>query len=67
MHALKTPHLEAINRILGYLKGSLGKKIWMRKHDTNAICGYSDTYWSESFDRKLTTCLCTFVGENLVT
>jgi hypothetical protein len=44
MHALKTPHLEAINRILGYLKGSLGKKIWMRKHDTNAICGYSDTY-----------------------
>jgi len=67
MHAPRTPHLDAIDRILRYLKGSPGKGIWMRKNGTNAICGYSDADWAGSFDRKSTTGFCTFVGGNLVT
>jgi hypothetical protein len=31
MHAPRTPHLDAINIILRYLKGSPGKGIWMKK------------------------------------
>jgi Reverse transcriptase (RNA-dependent DNA polymerase) len=31
MHASRTPHLGAINRILKYLKGSPGKGIWIKK------------------------------------
>jgi Reverse transcriptase (RNA-dependent DNA polymerase) len=67
MHASRTPHLDAINRILRYLKGSPGKGIWMKKNNTNAIYGYFDADWAGSFDRKLTTGFCTFVGGNLVT
>jgi hypothetical protein len=67
MHAPRTPHLEAINRILRYLKGSPGKGILMKRNNTNDICGYSDTDWVGSFDRKSTTGFYTFVGGNLVT
>jgi hypothetical protein len=67
MHSPRTPRLDAVNRILRYLKRSPGKGIWMRKNNTNAICGYSDADWAGSFDRKLTTDFCTFVGGNLVT
>jgi hypothetical protein len=42
----RTPHLDAINRILIYLKGSPGKGIWMKRNNTNAICGYSDVDWA---------------------
>jgi Reverse transcriptase (RNA-dependent DNA polymerase) len=55
MHAPKTTHLEAVVRILSYLKGSPGQGIWMRKNDTNNIVGYSDADWAGSYDRKSTT------------
>jgi hypothetical protein len=42
MHSPKTSHLDAVNIILRYLKGTLGKRIWMKINNTNAICGYSD-------------------------
>jgi hypothetical protein len=66
MHAPRTSHLDAINKILRYLKSCPGKEIWMRNNKTNAVCGYSDVDWAESFDRKSTTVFCTFVGGNLV-
>jgi uncharacterized cupin superfamily protein len=59
MHAPRTSHLEAINRILRYLKGT--------SDNSNDVCGYSDADWVKSFDRKSTTDFCTFVGRNLVT
>jgi hypothetical protein len=67
IHSPRTPHLDVVNRILRYLKRSPGKGIWMRKNNTNAICGYSDADWAGNFDRKSTTGFCTFVGGNLVT
>jgi hypothetical protein len=67
MHAPRTPHLEAINRILRYLKGTPGKEVWMKNNNSNEICGYSDVDWAGSYDRKSTTGYCTFVGGNLVT
>jgi hypothetical protein len=67
MHNPRTPHLEAINRILRYLKGTPEKEIYMKNNDSNEICGYSNADWAGSFDRKSTTSFYTFVGGNLVT
>jgi len=67
MHAPRTTHLDAVNRIIRYLKGSPGQGIWMKKNNTNNILAYSDADWAGSFDRKSTTGYCTFVGGNLIT
>jgi Reverse transcriptase (RNA-dependent DNA polymerase) len=67
MHSPRTPHLDIVNRILRYLKGNPDKEIWMKRNNTNAICGYSDADWAGTFDRKSTTGFCAFVGGNLVT
>jgi hypothetical protein len=67
MHSPKISYLDVINRILRYLKSTPEKRFWMRRNYTNVKCGYSDADWAESFDRKSTTGLCTFVGDNLVT
>jgi Reverse transcriptase (RNA-dependent DNA polymerase) len=67
MHTPRTPHLEAVNKILRYLKGIPGKGVYMKNYDSNEICGYFDADWAESFDQKSMTNFCTFVGGNLVT
>jgi Reverse transcriptase (RNA-dependent DNA polymerase) len=67
MHAPRTGHLDVVNRILGYLKGSPGQGVWMRKNNSNVIAGYSVADWVGSSDQKSTTGYCTFVGGNLVT
>jgi Reverse transcriptase (RNA-dependent DNA polymerase) len=67
MHTPRTSHLDAVNRILRYLKGTPGKGILMKNNNSNTLCGYSDADWAENFDRKSTTGFCTFVGGNLVT
>ncbi|TYK00722.1 copia-like protein [Cucumis melo var. makuwa] len=67
MHAPRTCHMEAINRILRYLKGTPGQGILMKQNSTNTVVGFSDADWAGSCDRKSTTGFCTFVGGNLVT
>jgi hypothetical protein len=54
MHAPRTLHLNVINKILRYLKGSSRKEIWMRKNDINTTCDYFNADWVESFNRKST-------------
>jgi hypothetical protein len=66
MHSPTTLHLEAINRILRYLKGTLEKGIWMKKNLSNNLCGYFDADLAGSCDRKSTTEFCIFLGGNLV-
>jgi hypothetical protein len=39
MHSPRTPHFDVVNRILSYLKGTPGKGIWMKRNNTNTICG----------------------------
>jgi hypothetical protein len=55
IHVPRTTHLEAMDRILRYLKKSPGQGISMRKNKTNTIVGYSDADWVESYDWKSTT------------
>jgi hypothetical protein len=60
--------MEAVMRILRYLKGSPGRGIMFEKHGHLKIAGYTDADWAGSVcDRKSTTGYFTFVGGNLVT
>ncbi|CAL2230655.1 unnamed protein product [Prunus armeniaca] len=68
MHSPQSTHLQAVKRILHYLKGSIGCGILMRKNGNNQIIGYSNVDWAGcQIDRKSNTGYCTFVGGNLVT
>ena len=68
MQAHGEDHIEAVNKILRYLKATLGK--WSRFRKTNRRCieAYIDSYWVGSIvDRKFSSRYCTFVWGNLVT
>lgn len=68
MHNPGEQHMEAVTRILRYLKASPGKGIMFRKNKHLRIDGYTDADWAENItDRKSTSGYFTFVGGNLVT
>lgn len=60
-------HLDTVYRILWYLKGTLGKRLWFSKSEHLKVDGYSDSNWASCQDsRRLTSIYCVFLGENLV-
>ncbi|RVW68323.1 Retrovirus-related Pol polyprotein from transposon TNT 1-94 [Vitis vinifera] len=61
-------HMEAVIRILRYLKSSLGKGLMFSKNDHVRVDGYTYADWVGNIsDRKSTSGYFTFVGGNLVT
>ena len=67
MHEPRTGHLDAVYRILRYLKGTPGKGLWFRSNGHLVIDGYSDADWASCLDdRRSTSGYCVFVGGNLV-
>jgi hypothetical protein len=67
MHEPRTGHLDAVHRILRYLKGTPGKGLWFRSNGHLVIDGYSDADWASCLDdRRSTSGYCVFVGGNLV-
>jgi hypothetical protein len=69
MHNPSKSHMEAVTRILQYLKSSPGKGLMFSKHDNQLkVDGYTDADWAGNItDRKSTSGYFTFVGGNLVT
>jgi hypothetical protein len=68
MHSPSEEHMNAVIRILRYLKSSPGKGILFTKGDNLDINGYTDADWAGSIqDRRSTSGYFTFVGGNLVT
>ncbi|KAL0536844.1 hypothetical protein IC582_025807 [Cucumis melo] len=68
MKAPYEKHMEAVNRILRYLKNTLGKGLMFRKTNRKTIEAYTDSDWAGSvIDKKSTSDYCTFVWGNLVT
>ncbi|WOH06349.1 hypothetical protein DCAR_0625775 [Daucus carota subsp. sativus] len=67
MHNPGKQHMDAVVRILRYLKSAPGKGLLFSKHGNTDILGYSDSSWAEKGDRKSTSGYLTFVGGNLVT
>ena len=69
MHNPKEDHLQAIFRILRYLKGSPERGLLFSKQDKSLdVEAFTDADWASSIDdRRSTSGYCTFLGENLIT
>lgn len=68
MHRPNKDHMDAVIRIMRYLKSSPGKGIMFSKNNHLRIDGYTDADWAGNVsDRKSTSGYFTFVGGNLVT
>ncbi|KAH9698654.1 retrovirus-related pol polyprotein from transposon RE1 [Citrus sinensis] len=68
MHSPYEGHLEAVYRILRYLKGTPGKGLCFKKGVQRTIEAYTDADWTGSVtDIRSTSAYCTFVWGNLVT
>ena len=68
MHSPYEEHLEAVYRILRYLKSTPGKGLFFKKGEQRTIEAYTDADWAGSVtDRRSTSGYCTFVWGNLVT
>jgi len=68
MHEPYEEHLEAVHRILRYLKGTPGKGLFFGRNESRKIEAFTDADWAGSAsDRRSTSGYCTFVWGNLVT
>lgn len=68
MHSPSEDHMEAVMRILSYLKSAPGKGLLFKKHGHLKVEGYTDADWAGNItDRRSTSGYFTFVGGNLVT
>jgi hypothetical protein len=67
MHDPCVYHLEAVMRILRYLKGTVGEGLWFRKSTSRTIEVYTDSDWAGSKERRSTSGYCSYVWGNLVT
>ena len=68
MHAPSGEHMEAIHRILRYLKGTPGKGLFFRNTAERSIEVYTDADWASSVDdRRSTSGYCSLILGNLVT
>lgn len=67
MHEPRSEHLEAVYRILRYLKGTPGKGLIYKGKGHLDVDGYCDADWASCLDdRRSTSGYCVFVGGNLV-
>ncbi|KAH9753027.1 protein kinase domain-containing protein [Citrus sinensis] len=68
MHSPCKEHLEAVYKVLKYLKKTPGKGLLFKKNNNMQVEVYTDADWAGSIiDRRSTSGYCTFVGGNLVT
>uniref|UniRef100_A0A5B6Z677 Putative polyprotein n=1 Tax=Davidia involucrata TaxID=16924 RepID=A0A5B6Z677_DAVIN len=68
MHDPCTTHLDAVYRILKYLKSAPGKGVLFSNHGHLELEAFTDADWAGSInDRRSTSGYCTLVGGNLVT
>ena len=67
MHDPRKPHLQAIDRVLCYLKGTAEKRILFKQNNFLESEAYIDTnYAGTVVDIRSTTRYYTFLGGNLV-
>lgn len=68
MHTPNERHMNAVNRVIRYLKNAPRKGIMFAKNGHLDIKGYTDSDWArDNSDRRSTTGYFIFVGGNLVT
>ncbi|XP_061363291.1 uncharacterized mitochondrial protein AtMg00810-like [Gastrolobium bilobum] len=68
MHSPSDEHMNAVYRILRYLKGAPGKGLLFTRNQNLSIKGYTASDWArDKTTRQSTSGYFTFVGDNLVT
>ncbi|CAJ2656182.1 unnamed protein product [Trifolium pratense] len=68
MHSPFEEHLEAVYRILRYLKANPGKGLFFKKTNERNVSIFTDADWAGSVtNRRSTSGYCTYVWGNLVT
>jgi len=68
MHAPSEEHMDAVYRILRYLKGASGKGLLYSKNGVSNIEGYTNVDWTgDQTTKKSTSGYLTFVEGNLIT
>ena len=68
MHDPKEIHLQAVHRILHYLKANPRKGISFKRNSELVVEAYMDADYAGSLmDRRSTSGYCTFLGGNLIT
>ena len=68
MHDPREAHLQAVYRVLHYLKGNQGKGILFRRNVRLTLEAYTDAgYAGSPIDRRSIFGYCTILGGNLVT
>jgi hypothetical protein len=68
MTSPRVSHMNAIIRILKYLKNAPSRGLFYRSSGHRHIEGYTNANWARSpSDQKSTTGYCTFIGGNLIT
>ncbi|XP_070667880.1 uncharacterized mitochondrial protein AtMg00810-like [Malus domestica] len=66
MHSPRTIHLQAVRRILRYLKGTIDSGLWF-KPGKQCFTAWSDVDWAGCpVDRRSTSGYCVFLGPNLI-
>ncbi|KAH9716025.1 protein kinase domain-containing protein [Citrus sinensis] len=68
MHSPYVEHLEAVHKILRYLKSTPGRGLLFKKSDQRSVEVFTDADWAGSIsDRRSTSGYCTFLWGNLIT
>ena len=63
----KESHMNALKRIINYVKTTADFGVWYSKDSNDVLVGYSDADWAgNADDRKSTSRGCFYVGNNLV-
>ncbi|KAJ9565343.1 hypothetical protein OSB04_001309 [Centaurea solstitialis] len=67
MHDPRLPHLNALKRILRYLKGTLSHGLHLKASAVDRLVAYSDADWAGCPNtRRSTSGFCVYLGDNLV-
>ncbi|KAJ9553280.1 hypothetical protein OSB04_017325 [Centaurea solstitialis] len=67
MHDPRLPHLNALKRILRYLKGTLSHGLHLKASAVDRLVAYSDADWAGCPNtRRSTSGFCAYLGDNLV-
>ncbi|KAI3787777.1 hypothetical protein L2E82_00197 [Cichorium intybus] len=67
MHAPRTPHFNALKRILRYVQGTLSFGLHMTRPTSLSLIGYTDADWAGCPDtRRSTSGYCLYLGDNLI-
>lgn len=67
MHDPREAHLNALKRILRYVKGTISHGLRLYKSTTTSLVAYSDADWAGCpSTRRSTSGYCVFLGDNLI-